>query len=111
VIEQRRFVCDQKIVALIKPVRVGQAVILRAKAYPGQSFRGQVTEIAPAVVAADNPMPTKVVRVRSAIDNPEGLLKTQMTGYAKIECGRHPLLELLWGALINPFRVQVWSWW
>jgi putative peptide zinc metalloprotease protein len=82
-----------------------------AKAYPVQSLRGKETEIAPAVVAVDNPMSTKVVRVRSSIDNPDGLLKTQMTGYAKIECGRHPLLELLWDALINPFRVQVWSWW
>lgn len=95
----------------IGPVRVGQAVILKAKAYPGQTFHGTVTEVAPAVVAAASPLSTKVVRVRSAIDNPDGLLKTQMTGYAKIECGRYSLLELLWGTLINPFRLQVWSWW
>lgn len=92
-------------------VRVGQPVTLRARAYPGETFRGVVTEIAPATALSDKASATRIVRVMTVIDNPDGLLKSQMTGLSKIESDHRPLAEVLGRSLLSPLRVEFWSWW
>jgi Cu(I)/Ag(I) efflux system membrane fusion protein len=59
-------------------VAVGNAVAIRAKAYPGKPFAGQVAFISPTV----NPV-TRTVPVRIEIPNRERLLKAEM--YADVE--------------------------
>ena len=92
-------------------VRVGQPVILRARAHPGETFRGTVTGIAPATAVSDGTYATRIVRVMTVIDNPDGLLKSQMTGLAKIGFDDRPLVEVLARSVLGPLRVEFWSWW
>ena len=95
----------------IGPLRVGQAVLLKVRAYPGETFRGEVTSIAPAMRESETPASVKTVRVATVIDNAEQKLKTGMTGYAKIGCGTQPLVEVLTHGVVGALRVEVWSWW
>ena len=51
-----------------------------------------------------------VVKVIATIDNPNGELKTGMTGYAKIGGTTMPVWKAFSLALRRFFNVQVWSW-
>ena len=95
----------------IADVRVGQSVLLKARALPGRTFSGTVTAIAPAVAAAEGQPWLKVVRVTTTLDNTDRLLKSEMTGTAKIVCGERPIVDLLTRRLSRYFRVEFWSWW
>jgi putative peptide zinc metalloprotease protein len=95
----------------IADVRVGQSVLLKARALAGRTFSGTVTAIAPAVASAEGQPWLKVVRVTTALDNADQLLKAEMTGTAKIICGRRSVLDLLTRRLARYFRVEFWSWW
>jgi putative peptide zinc metalloprotease protein len=95
----------------IGPVRVGQLVFLKARAYPGETFHGEVIGIAPAMHASIQPAGPKMVRVATLIDNPDLRLKTGMTGYAKIDCGTRSLAGVLAHGTVGALRVEVWSWW
>jgi multidrug resistance efflux pump len=93
-------------------VRVGQRVVLRARAFPEKSFLGRVSAIAPAAAKdADESGQGKVVRVTSVIDNADRLLKPETTGNAKIYCGDRRIFDLLTRRLARYLRVEVWSWW
>ena len=52
----------------------------------------------------------KVVRVLSELSNADGLLKTDMTGYAKIECEKKPVGIAFTRWLVRFITVEVWSW-
>lgn len=95
----------------IADVRVGQPVQLKARAFAGETFEGTVTGISPATAVSDRPSGSKVVRVRTVIDNAEGQLKSDMTGVAKIEADDRPLIAVLGHDLISTLRVEFWSWW
>jgi multidrug resistance efflux pump len=95
----------------IGPVRVGQAVTVKARAYPGETFSGKVIGIAPAMHNSDLISGVKMIRVATVIDNADQRLKTGMTGYAKIDCGTRPLIEVLAHGVVGALRVEVWSWW
>jgi putative peptide zinc metalloprotease protein len=51
-----------------------------------------------------------VVKVIAVIDNPNGELKTGMSGYAKIGGTTMPVWKAFTLALVRFFNVQVWSW-
>jgi putative peptide zinc metalloprotease protein len=98
----------------ISDVRVGQPVILKARAFPQQSFAGKVTAVAPTVSPTQEwktATGAKTVTVRTQIDNPQLLLKTDMTGTAKVYCGKRRALDLLTRRLARYIRVEFWSWW
>lgn len=95
----------------ISDVQVGQKVELRARSYPGQTFHGTVTSIAPTVSRGEEPSAGKSIVVTTQLDNPSLLLKSEMTGTAKIQCGRTRLLSLLTRRLSHTLRVEFWSWW
>ncbi|HXF96266.1 MAG TPA: efflux RND transporter periplasmic adaptor subunit [Gemmatimonadales bacterium] len=94
----------------IGDVRVGQRGDLRLRAYPGRTFTGRVTAIAPA---ADSGLALggRTVRVTIAIPNPDGVLKPQLTGYARIFGGERRALDLLTRRVRRFLRVEFWSWW
>jgi len=81
----------------------------RLRAYPERAFRGRVTAIAPA--AEENPAGGRVMRVRIAIPNDSGLVKPEMSGYARIYCGKRPALDVLTRRFRRYLRVEFWSWW
>lgn len=78
----------------IGEVKRGQPVILRARAYPETSFAGTVKAISP--IAADSNGPEwKVFRVMVEMAETTNLLRSEMTGSAKIFCGRRSIFHLL----------------
>jgi len=95
----------------IADVQVGQPVVLKARSYPTESFEGTVTAIAPAAVRPDEALDQKIIRVITKIDNAPLLLKSQMTGNAKIYSGKRSIAELMTRRLVRYLRVEFWSWW
>jgi len=102
-------------------VKRGARVRLVSWAYHDQMFYGEVVAIAPvATVTTDfvvegsdltvGDADAKVVRVTSEIPNPEGLLKSEMTGYAKIAIEYRPIWDVLLRPLYRWFKVEFWSW-
>jgi len=114
----------------IAGVRPGAPVRLVAWTDPGAPFDGRVVGIAPvaaptaaaaalATVTEESTgetalrvpeLPYRFVRVLSEVANPDGRLKTEMTGYAKIPTGRRPLWDVLFRPAIRWLRVKAWSW-
>src|ERR1044071_73595 len=95
----------------IAEVRVGQRVVLKARAYPQTSFEGTVIAIAP-VVTKPEPLPAqRTITVTTQLDNAALLLKPDMTGRAKIYCGQQRAIDLVLRRIVRYVRVEFWSWW
>ena len=98
----------------IGDVKVGQRVTLKARSYPGESFEGKVTSIAP-IATREDPAPgglgLRNVLVSCRIDNSSLLLKSEMSGRAKIYCGQRRILDLMTRRFTRYIRVEFWSWW
>jgi multidrug resistance efflux pump len=95
----------------ISDVEVGQRVDLKARAFPGRTFEGAVTAIAPVVTKPELHYAERSVTVTTRLENRDWLLKPQMTGTAKIRCGERRVLELLTRRLAGYLRVEFWSLW
>jgi putative peptide zinc metalloprotease protein len=95
----------------IADVRVGQAVVLKARAYPNRSFEGKVTAIAPIVTKTEDKWQERTILVTTELSNASLLLKPEMTGNAKIFCGQRRIFDLLTRRLSRYIRVEFWSWW
>lgn len=95
----------------ISDVAVGQRVELKVRAFPGRTFEGEVTSIAPVVTVPEQQHAERSVTVSTRLANPDGLLKGKMTGTAKIRCGERRVLELLTRRLTSYLRVEFWSMW
>jgi multidrug resistance efflux pump len=95
----------------IADVNVGQRVILKARAYPLQSFEARIAGIAPVAAELDQATRQRTVRVTTELQNPRLLLKPEMTGAAKIYCGERALWEILARRFVRFFKVDFWSWW
>ena len=94
----------------IGAVKLDAPVTLRVWAYPLREFQGAVSLIADtAEPLADNPS-VRAVRVITLMDNPDGLLKAEMTGYAKIAAGREPVIVAFTRALVRFAMLEMWSW-
>jgi len=109
----------------IADVKVGQKVAIKFRSYPQQTFYGSVTSVATtaqgassekpasAAASAQSPSPTKetMFLVTNVIDNSSLLLKPEMTGKAKIFCGKRTTFDLMKRRLAHMLRVEFWSWW
>jgi len=98
----------------IADVKVGQKVTLKARAYPWERFEGKVTSIAPIATKEDlgpGGLGARNVLVSCRIDNPSLLLKSEMSGRAKIYCGQRRILDLVTRRFARYVRVEFWSWW
>jgi len=71
------------------------------------TFSGQAVSAGRMAVTGEG---YKVVRVITEIPNAEGLLKSEMTGYAKIAADTRPVWDVLLRPLIRWVRVEVWYW-
>ena len=92
-------------------VQVGMSVEIRVLAYPGRGFHGEVVLIAPKVLASDRSMAPKQFVVTTDLRNEDRLLKSGMTGKAKIRCGDRKLGQLIMRKLSHYARIEFWSWW
>ncbi len=79
----------------------------RPLAYHDKGFVGTVTDIDSTVTEKKF---GKVVKVITLLENKDGLLKTGMTGYAKISSEKFPVWKLLSLAVLRFVKVEVWSW-
>jgi hypothetical protein len=70
-----------------------------------------VTTIAPVAVREEEGWRGRAFRVTTAIENPDLLLRPEMTGSAKIYCGERRLWDVLTRRLARYLRVEFWSWW
>jgi putative peptide zinc metalloprotease protein len=95
----------------IADVHRGQKVLLKARAYPRANFEGVVTSIAPVAVRKAEWQNERTLLVTTLLKNSDGLLKPEMTGNAKIYCGKQPLIQLLNRRFVRFIRVEFWSWW
>jgi putative peptide zinc metalloprotease protein len=95
----------------IGDVQVGQEVVLKARAYPQKSFYGKISSLATTAIKGDNGYPTRTVLVTTQIDNDSFLLKPEMTGNAKIYCGKQSIIDLVTRRFVRYIRVEFWSWW
>lgn len=102
-------------------VRIDSPVRVVTWTYPDRAFEGAVVAIAPIaatysdVAVSDSELAVgdadvRVVRVLSEVDNRQGLLKSEMTGYAKVAAGDRPVWDVLFRPIVRWFRVEVWSW-
>jgi hypothetical protein len=90
-------------------VALGAKVKVALWAYPNKVFDGTVRDIAP-IAATPAGSPDRSVRVIAELPNKELLLKSQLTGYAKIRTKNMPVFLVLWRPLIRWFQVQFWYW-
>jgi putative peptide zinc metalloprotease protein len=95
----------------IADVMVGQRVVVKTRAYPETSFYGTVAAIAPTVTDKDPMKGEQTIFVTTVLPNESHLLKPEMTGTAKIYCGRRSIFHLLTRRLARYIRVEFWSWW
>jgi multidrug resistance efflux pump len=98
----------EKEIADVKP---GYRVVLKARAHPGTTFEGQVVTVAPVVTKPTDWQPERTVLVTTRLDNAAGLLKPEMTGNAKVYCGKQRAIDLVMRRIVRYLRVEFWSWW
>jgi multidrug resistance efflux pump len=95
----------------IADVQLGQKVMLKARGYPRITFCGVVSAIAPMATKAEESTVDRSIRVSTRLDNAGLLLRSEMTGNAKIYCGRQRVFSLVTRRLVRYLRVEFWSWW
>ncbi len=95
----------------ISEIQVGQPVVLKARAYLDQSFKGKVVSISPVGSQPANGLPQRNFLVVTELDNSNRALRPEMTGNAKISCGTRRLYQIVFRRLIRFIRVEFWSWW
>jgi len=94
----------------IQCVVPGAPLELRVWSLPERRFDGVVATVAPVVEQSADDALRQIVRVSSDIDNTRGLLKTDMTGFAKIRCGQTRVGYAFGRSLLRFFSIEVWSW-
>jgi putative peptide zinc metalloprotease protein len=92
-------------------VRVGQDVVIKARAFPYKSFYGKISSLATTATKPENGEASRTVLVTTQIDNEGYLLRPEMTGNAKIYCGKRRVIDLMTRRFANYIRVEFWSWW
>jgi multidrug resistance efflux pump len=91
-------------ITLIEP---GHAVRLRVAGLADREISGSVTGIAPA---ASDEAYGSVVRVEAVFANQDGVLRSGMTGYAKVEGAPMRVWQAYLRSISRFFQIEVWSW-
>jgi multidrug resistance efflux pump len=90
----------------LSEVRPGNPITMKARSLPSANFEGRVDFIAPVAQTVNE---QQTVVVRSELDNPERLLKPDMTGVAKIYCGERRIFDLATRRIIRWIRTEFWD--
>ncbi len=89
-------------------LKEGLPVKLKVRSYPARTFWGKVSRISQM---AEVEGARKIFPVTCKIENHDYLLRSGMSGHAKIFCGKKRLASLLTRRMVRYLRVEVWSWW
>lgn len=92
----------------IDAIKVGHPVKFKVRGYPGRSFPAQVAQIAPVATPGTGKERTATILLRATVENGDGTLKPDMTGIAKIYCGRTFLANALTRDLVRFIRTEFW---
>jgi multidrug efflux pump subunit AcrA (membrane-fusion protein) len=84
----------------------GLPVRIQLASLPTRYFQGKVDFIAQAAHAADG---QQVVTVRTYLSNPDGVLKPELTGIAKIYCGPRRIIEIMTRRIGMWIRTEFWG--
>jgi putative peptide zinc metalloprotease protein len=95
----------------IADARLGQPVVLRARAVPEETFSGRVISVSPTATKADDTLGQRTVFVTTEIDNSLLRLRPEMSGHAKIYCGTRRIGELIARRVARYVTIEFWSWW
>jgi multidrug resistance efflux pump len=86
-------------------VRPGQAIRLKARALPYETFMTVVDRVAPSVVRGEA---QSSVTVYGRLDQAPDDLRTEMTGYARIDTGRRLIGAILLDRILRFVRTEFW---
>lgn len=99
---------------------LGAPVEIKLLAYPNRPFFGKVISIEPAASAENdsnatvkeptNKLSDRFIKVIVDIPNQEEILKSSMTGYAKIQGSTKPLFVAFTRPIVRFIEVEIWSW-
>jgi HlyD family secretion protein len=89
----------------VSRVRGGQSVELKLPATPYETYRGQVRQIAPSASPGDVRSSLTVYCALPALPDE---LRSGMSGYARICCGRQPMGIVLGDRLMRSIRTDFW---
>jgi hypothetical protein len=78
----------------------GSEVDLRVSAFPGTEHHGTVTKLALA----------PHLKAIASVPNDGHELLPEMTGYAKVSCGKISIAGLIWRKVSRFFKLEFWSW-
>jgi multidrug resistance efflux pump len=88
-------------------VRPGQTIQLKARALPFDRFEATVDQIAPSANGVQGRTQSRVI-VYCHVENEEGLLKSGMTGYARIQRGTQTLAKWTARQALKYIRTEFW---
>lgn len=86
---------------------LGKTVTVKLAAYPNQTVEGKVISIEPTATEEEN---SRFVNVIVELPNLDSLLKSGMTGHAKVEGEVMPVIVVFTRPLVRFFQIEVWSW-
>jgi multidrug resistance efflux pump len=101
-------------------VREGQAVKLRVRALPFETFHSRVDRVAPSALRPDESaagqqplalVPGTVpanINAYCGLNDPARRLRSGMTGYARITCDRRPIGAILADRVLRFLRTEFW---
>jgi multidrug resistance efflux pump len=92
----------------IRDIHLGSLVRAKAWGYEYTMWDGKTVLIAPDAQA--NGTMGNVIRVIAEIPNPDGLLRPNMTGDAKVETVDMPVWMSFTRAIVRFFLIEVWYW-
>ncbi|MEO1554819.1 MAG: efflux RND transporter periplasmic adaptor subunit [Pseudomonadota bacterium] len=91
-------------ITLVEP---GDQVTLKIRGLAGQPIEGTVARI--ATVANDDAF-GRIVRVEAEVENADDILRSGMTGYAKVEGAEMRVWEAYLRSIQRFFQIEFWSW-
>src|SRR5205823_2747686 len=89
----------------VTDVRPGQPVRLKARALPFEALQGVVERVAPSAAPGDA-YSTNTVYCRLDTTPPD--LRSGMTCFARIQCGRRPLGKAMVDSVLRFVRTEFW---
>lgn len=91
-------------IGLVQP---GQVVRLRVRGDAATEVQGEVQSVAPA---AEDAGYGRIVRVTAEFPNEDGLLRSAMTGHAKVEGVDMRVWEAYMRSILRFIQIDMWSW-
>lgn len=89
-------------------IQPGRNVGVKLWALPYRTFEASVLRIAPSATAASEGESQSRVPVYCRVEDPGGVLRSHMTGYARVYCDRRPVGDILVDRLVRLFRTEFW---